>query len=312
MDLRLKKQFIFKISLTQPFDQYLQISPTYLNINKWVIIIQGPIDSESTLEYLLSSLKSYRKNFPGIKIVIVSYLQDKFFFEKIPNEYFDNYGLLDSNLYKNNFERQVASTNAGLKVSEIYNPEFAIKIRTDQVVSHPAAIEVIEYMLNSFKTGFSESGFRILGSSFNSWAYRPLGLSDMLIAGNFSDMKKYWNYDDDIIDYKLNLDTSNSWISKYNFHYESFLAVRYLLNSGFIFTQSINDDNLIAWKNYFIIVDSFTISQSWMKRNDYWLNNGIVKSFFQLPLRAKIELGFSDWLGLMSGNYELIKDSMNG
>ena len=300
-----------KISLIPNNYRYLKQSKNKrLTKSNWAIVIQGPILNSKHLKYLLNNLHVLRDNFPKARLVISSYEQYKNLIANIPNSLFDELILLDENKFVSNFERQVASTHYGINAAEKYKISFILKLRTDQMIYHPSALNIFEEMFKTYKSANGKGKNSLIASSYNSWLYRPFGVSEMLMAGTFDDMRKYWEYDDQIKNYKLEYKKPPGWLTQNNFYYESFLAVKYLIKSDFKFTNDIFKDSVAMYKKHFIIVDSSTINQNWFKRNPVWSGNSVVKSGYNLPPNSLIEISHADWLAFRLGSHTLRPDKL--
>ena len=297
--------------LLNPIDyKYLVISHNKKMDSNWTIVIQGPVLNLKHLKYFISNLSIIRDNFPGTKIIISTYNQYEISVGKIPRKLYDELILIDENLFSSNFERQVVSTHYGINAAEKYKRKFLLKIRTDQMIYHPSALNIFEEMLTTYKNSAGKGRNSLIASSFNSWLYRPFGVSEMLMAGHLRDMKKYWEYDDQIRNYKLDLKKPPQWLTQNNFYYESFLAMRYLVKNNFKFTSDIFKDSIAMYKKHIIIVDSTTINQNWFKRNPVWSGNSVVKSGYNLPPNSLIEISHADWLAFKLGSHTLRPDKL--
>lgn len=266
------------------------------NFSNWTIVIQGPVGSNSELKYLKDSLNILRSNYRGVKIVLSTYIEYKNYVDQIDNKLLDHIILLNLNDYVNNFERQVASSSIGLLQAKTWGTPFAIKLRTDQKLRNPVSLQLFETLLEEFKDAKSASKTRIIFGSYNSWLYRPFGLSDMFTAGSTEELNKYWNFNDDITNFQIQFNHNPSWLKNGVLFFESFLSMRFLNFYNFPFCEDKFQDSAKALRDYFIVVDSTSIGQEWLKRDNVWSGNSIIKAGFNLPPEALIELNFSTWL----------------
>jgi len=277
---------------------------------KWTFVVQGPILNLKHLKYLIKNLNLIRDIFPGNKIVMSTYTQYGILVDKIPRELYDELVLIDENLFSSNFERQVASTHYGISAAKKYKTKFIIKMRTDQIIYYPGSLDIFEEMIKTYKDSDGKGKNCLVASSYNSWLYRPFGVSEMLMAGHFSDMKKYWEYDDQIRNFKLRFNKPPKWLTGNNFYYESFLAVKYLAKCNFKFTDDIFKDTVEMYRKHFIIVDSMMINQNWFKRNPIWSGNSVVKSGYNLPSNSLIEISHADWLAFKLSSHTIRPDKL--
>jgi hypothetical protein len=266
------------------------------NFSNWTIVIQGPVGSNSELKYLKDSLNILRSNYRGVKIVLSTYIEYKNYVDQLDNKLLDHIILLNLNDYVNNFERQVASSSIGLLQAKTWGTPFAIKLRTDQKLRNPVCLQLFETLLEEFKDAKTASKTRIIFGSYNSWLYRPFGLSDMFTAGSTEELNKYWNFNDDVTNFQIKFNHSPGWLKNGVLFFESFLSMRFLNFYNFPFCEDKFQDSADALRNYFIVVDSTSIGQEWLKRDNVWSGNSIIKAGFNLPPEALIELNFSTWL----------------
>jgi len=300
-----------KISLIPKNYKYLERSKNIkLKKANWAIIIQGPVLNSKHLKYLLNNLNVLRDNFPKARVIISTYEQYESLIYKIPKSFYDELILIDENKFSSNFERQVASTHFGINAARKYKIKFILKMRTDQIMYHPGSLDIFEAMIKTYKNSAGKGKNSLVASSYNSWLYRPFGVSEMLMAGYFNDMKKYWEYDDQIRNFKLKFDKPPKWLTGNNFYYESFLAVKYLARNNFKFTSDFFKDTVEMYREYFIIVDSMMINQNWFKRNPVWSGNSIVKSGYNLPPNSLIEISHADWLAFKLNSHTIRPDKL--
>jgi hypothetical protein len=266
------------------------------NFDEWTVVVQGPVNSEIELDYLKESLFLLKSAYSGVKIVICTYLDSEEFISEVNPSLYDKKILLNKNDYKNNFERQVASTSAGLRQAREWGSPFSIKLRTDQRLLNPASLQLFRLLLDEFKDARTDTQTRVIFGSYNSWLYRPFGLSDMFTAGHTDELSKYWNFDQDISNFHIEYQNKPIWLENKVLFFESFLNMRYLNNYCFPFTEDKFKDTSDALRDYFIVVDSSSIGQEWLKRNSIWSGNSIVKAGFDLPNEALLEINFVTWL----------------
>ena len=293
------------INLSDNNFRSLDIVNSREEFSNWTIVIQGPINSKVELDYLKNNLDFLKSNYPGVKIVISSYFQCEDYIDQIASNFYDHKILLDSNNYKNNFERQVASTFAGLEQSLNWGTPFSIKLRTDQKLRNPANLKLFEILLEEFKDAKTDSQTRIIFGSYNSWLYRPFGLSDMFTAGSTDELCKYWNFNEEISNFSIKFHNEPSWLENKVLFFESFLNMRFLNSYKFSFSKDKFKDTSFALRDYFIVVDSVSIGQEWLKRSNVWSGNSIVKAGYDLPPEALLEFDFITWLLIKNNVLEI-------
>ena len=281
-----------------------------------VVVLQGPVADQDSMIYLQTTLNIYRDIFPNMKIVLSSYLVNQEFLKKLESDGYDQLLLINDEDLKSNFERQVKSTSEGMRAAAIYKRKYIIKSRVDQRFTEPTSLLYFKFLLETFPPNNANCQARILGSSFNSWLYRPLGISDMLIVGSYSDMIKYWIFDDSIANYSLRdiiSDYDQTWFPNISLHFESFLAARFLASYGFNFTFDPVKDTNDMWRDFMVVVDANTIGHEWKKRNNFFVGNTLTKFGSNLSPNSLKEISFMDWLAFQSGEFVLneIDDFLN-
>lgn len=306
-----KKYAKVRISLIPITYGYLQqTKKSIVNNSDWTLVIQGPILSSDHLDYLINNLRIISHTFSGAKIIISTYSQYQSQIDLIPRELYNKLIISNENEYKNNFERQVASTHLGLLSADQYKRKFVLKMRTDQMIYYPGSLRIFEIMLRTYGGSRGKEKNNLVASSYNSWLYRPFGVSDMLMAGYLRDMQEYWNYDDQVKNAKLKSKNYFKLPDSKIFFNESFLAKRYLIKKGFKFTGNDFQDNARMYKDHIVIIDSMQLNHHWYKRNSVWNGNAIIKSGYTLPANALIEISHTDWLCFKFETHTIKKDDL--
>jgi hypothetical protein len=275
---------------------------------EFVIVLQGPVSDQESLKYLQATLQIYRKFYPNLKIVVSSYIVDQKFLKQLDPAFYDQLLFIDDQDLNSNFERQIKSAAEGINAASVFKRKYVIKSRVDQRLTEPAAMLYFKFLLESFPPHHKISDVRILGSSFNSWLYRPLGISDMLVVGSFSDMIKFWEFDDSIKSYSLVDSIANyrgSWLSDTSLHFESFLAARFMAKHGFQFSTNPIQDNFRMWKDFMVVADAIVIGHEWKKRSNIFSGNTLTKYSSSLNPNSLKEISFLSWLTLYSGEFTL-------
>lgn len=278
--------------------------------NDFVLLLQGPINNSVELDYLVETLKVYRNIFQDLKIVISSYYSCEKYLNSISMDLYDTLVLNDESGLKSNFEKQVLSSYKGVVASGDFNRKFVVKSRVDQRFINPNSFTYFSVLLDKFPSRSVNKNSRIIGSSCNSWLYRPLGISDMLIIGTFENQMEYWKFDKSVTNYSLEnhvLNYQSTWLSKTDLHFESFLAARFLAINGFVFSNDPMNDNNKMWRDYMMVVNAHEIEHFWRKRNSLLVGNAFVKFGYNANPNALKEINFIDWLTIYSGFYEVAK-----
>lgn len=278
--------------------------------NYFAIVLQGPVGDLGSLNYLQDTTNTYRRIFPDLKIIVSSYVNNANFLNLLDSSSYDKLHLVDDSDLKSNFERQVRSASEGIIASKEFKSKYVIKSRVDQRFTEPTTLLYFKFLLEKFSPNHDHSNMRILGSSFNSWLYRPLGISDMLTVGKYADVAEYWEFDESIIDYSLVSITpefNNSWLSSSSLHFESFLAARYMKKCGFKFSTKPIQDNNLMWRDFMTVADAAVIGHQWRKRSSNFNGNTLTKYSSQLNPYSLVEISFSQWLAIYSRDFSLIE-----
>lgn len=309
-----KKELDFKATFNPISSGYLINTKKNNSDNLFTLVLQGPIPNETIFKYLENSLSIYRNYFRDLKIIISSYYDSENFIKRLSSDLYDDVCLQDSQKLANNFQRQVSSSSLGLEYSSKYSRDFSMKMRIDQRFRSKTTFNQIREVLENNRTTHTLSGYRVVTSSLNTWAYRPLGLSDMLIAGTSMDLKSYWKFDSSIANFNLDdlvPNLPNTWLSGFSLHFESFLAARFMALNGFKFSTSSYHDTYLMWKHYAAIIDSSSIEQLWEKRNIQVYGNSLIKFSSGLSNFSLIEMSQPDWKSLIMDEISFNEDVPN-
>ena len=274
---------------------------------KWAVVVQGPINELRQIE----RIEFFARTLGRLEVPVIVSCYESDLTQPLRDS--DNRNLyIVTNEYReieNNFQGQILTTYRGIHQAQLLNASHVLKIRSDQFVDFEIAIPLLSSFLDLFPRT-PENNDRLVFASMNSWFCRPLGLSDMFVAGDCQSMAKYWEWNEETRKLTGNrvplLHTGNSaWLSNRSLFCETFLFSKFLTKQGFYFSDSPVLDYTRALRDYAIIVDSNVISQTWDKRDSTVDGNVTSKFASGLPTYRSKEISFVDWYKVSQLDYEL-------
>jgi hypothetical protein len=64
------------------------------------------------------------------------------------------------------------------------------------------------------------------------------------------------------------------------------------------------------YQRHVVIIDSLMINQTWFKRSSVYAGNSIIKSGYNLPAGALIEISHADWLAFKLDKFTISPDNL--
>lgn len=251
------------------------------------IVIQGPIviDNQTTLRIV----NFYQEKYPDAMVVISTWattppehlqpflqLSNQENIKIILNKDPDNPGIFNVN-------RQIVSTLHGLKA--VVGKTYAIKTRTDQVLTEPRLLCNLELLHESYSKS-TKKDRKIIVSSLNTFAFRLYGASDMFQFGLTRDLINFWEQP---LDQRPT--DSLSEISE-NLHLEAMKRVAevYLNTNYFKFLYGKDpvytfEESLNFITKRFVVADAESLGQRWLKNTnlvDRWREPKFPNKFYEL------------------------------
>jgi hypothetical protein len=287
-------------------------TPEFLELveNNWAIVFHGKIYDRNCLDFLKTSIEEIRSKSSFVEIVVSTYIDD--FFEELRTiSKYLHFTLIPTgdigkmpSPYPVSIAQQIHSFATGLGALSNANLEKCMKVRVDQRVDIFRTIAFI----TSFEQNTAQAieRERLWGSSYNSYEKRPLGISDMFMAGSIENMKLYWR-DTDVaqcIDSYLHLQEKYDDPVWGRFLIpETFLAARFLDSLG-IELKRVDECNYIFWNRYTGVMNASHIEQKWFKTHD-WLSSNYhsIKWFTSLWTPDFAELTFEKWFLTYGSNH---------
>ena len=257
------------------------------------IVIQGPVVTDRN--FTLETAKIYRKIFPEATIVVSTWNDEN---PDVLNEFRkENITLVLSEKPEQgkpwgpNFNLQLVSSLAGVKMCRELNCEYVLKTRTDQRIYRPDAMRFFYCLTEEFPVAADcKQKKRIIGVSLNTFKYRLYGLSDMTVFGSTDDMLLFWGAELDYRDISADHATTNRLFSILNIG-EVYLVTEFMKKINYDLQWTLKDSwNVFA--EHFCVVDQQSIELYWHKysRHDEYRHP---KYYYATTGK---ELSFSEWL----------------
>jgi len=168
----------------------------FYNEDSVAIVIQGPVIRAH--RFTLETVLLYKKIFPGSTIILSTWDEEEGSeidgaveagADVVLSARPTHAGLANHNL-------QMQSSHAGLFRARELGLKYALKTRSDQRLHNPLSVSTLKRLLTTFPLEQSQSTAqtsRIIFPSFNSFAFLPFHLSDMLQFGATADVLNFWD-----------------------------------------------------------------------------------------------------------------------
>ena len=280
-----------------------QLMGTKAHHSDVAIVIQGPIVD---VNFLSETLKLYRKNFPGIFIVLSTWKHEKEHVNKLPEELVDevvlsdmpnNHGVLNINL-------QIISTTNGLAAIDQNSIKYCLKTRTDQRIYNNNSVSYLKELLLKYPPIInSKQNSRIICLDVNTSRYRPYSVSDMFQFATVSELNEFWQVEldgrrTDYLDRLKRQGEYSLWSAAINEVTEAYLGVRYArkMLDPFEFSFSMYWNYL---RDFHIIVDRSVLDLVWQKYTA--LEHGVCQTPRYASDRLYEKVSNMDWYLLQQG-----------
>jgi hypothetical protein len=273
--------------------------------SQWCVVFHGKIYNEKFLSYLLNNLEKIRETNREIGLVVATY-QDKFMpilFDEGKRLNFEVVEVLDAGPLPSplpkSLAQQIATISSGINKAEELGFKYVVKVRVDQFANINKIVEIANKLFSKYPPLNSFLETRIWSTSYNTYRYRLLGISDMLMFGEIQTMKKYWpRWDnEDIVEFCSASKNQLARKQLYNFSIpESLLAFKFISDLE-INGQSLEDTNNYFWTHLGGVVNSTAIAHSWGKSFPWVASNFHSLNWFGNLFGPELaELTFEDWL----------------
>jgi hypothetical protein len=165
------------------------------SLKDYALIFHGKIFSKELNDYLLNNIKRIRKRYPNLLIILSTYdmnSKDHSCFIELGVEMIYNEDVGELLIpYPKSICQQIETIHGGLTLATRQSKKYSIKIRVDQNIIAEDLIRKCITMQTLFPNKMKNCS-RIFTTSYSSYAHRPLGVSDMFMFGETSDLLKYW------------------------------------------------------------------------------------------------------------------------
>ena len=262
---------------------------------KIAIIIQGPIQDK--LEFLKETLSIYKKIFKNSIIIISTWKsenQEKINLLKNTNTHII-YSDEPTKESIHNVDKQIISTNLGLKLALKLGAKYSLKTRADIRLNKNNLETFLLSLLKTFpvkNNGLIKS--RIIVPSLVTYKFRIFSLSDIVMFGDTNDLLIYFKnekYEEGLREFGLN--EKNILINDTPLIPEIFLCSRYLKKIEGNINWSL-DSWWKSLKDYFCIIDNSSLDLFWYKYN-WKFEYRSIRTYSDKFARG---IDFQDWLSL--------------
>jgi hypothetical protein len=303
-----RKGFMAVISVRPPESIHLADRPN-LNLAKldWGIVYHGKIVNQRTLDFLVTNIASTRAVSPEI-VIVVSVYDDEYF---LPLQsrvkelgvvviQCKDVGELTGK-YPRSLCQQIETINSGLMFLQESGVSKSMKIRVDQRINIETSVRLIDSFFLAFPSQINNVKNRIWTTSYNSYLRRPLGASDMIMAGFTTDLLEYWS--------KISTESWMEFTEKLNTKYshpiyaefripETWLGARYMEIMNVDLTSPTHA-NQIFWGEYMGVINSAHLNHSWIKTYEWLGSNFHTLNWFGNLLSYELsEITFEDWVAI--------------
>ena len=273
-----------------------------INRNDLGLIIQGPTNGFENFIY--ETIKIYKKNFSGAKIVLSTWNDNNDLFLKKVKRL--NIKVITSTYRENmfqGFDHQVQTTTSAINFLK-NKTKYILKTRTDCRIYSPNTYQYFLSLLKTFplKKRIKNQKQRIIFSSLITPKFRVYGATDILVFGTSSDINKYFSkefFHESCK--KYNLGRFPKTFKGTLLTGEIMLCAKYLIKKNIKLKWDLKHWCSMLEK-YFIIADHKEIDIFWKKYS--YENEGRFTLNFQNQTSRIIT--FADWLSIYNKNYSVI------
>ena len=297
------KNFFLSVIIRPKFSKQVKYLSFNNEKNKFGLVIQGPISNQK--DFLIESLKIYKKIFKNVYIVISTWENEKrhlkelkplsnhIIFNKIPI----NKGIANINL-------QTISTFNALKHLKKKKIIYCLKSRTDCRIYNPKTFIFLYNLLITFplRKSVKKAKNRILACSNYSCKYRLYGITDILLFSTTFELMRYFDTEPfDIGIKKIGLKNKNYIFQNNYITAESYLCAKYLYNNKIKIEWTMKHWEQML-KEIFCIFDAWSVDFYWNKYEKIFeQRRGTNYSFYD-----NRNLTFADWFTIYSSKDYLL------
>lgn len=258
---------------------------------KIAIVMQGPLVTKDNFTF--ETLKLYKKIYEDVDIILSTWKNE----DRDTLEQIKRLGVVVLENEKpsfpghHNINMQIESSKNGLFEAKRRGAEFAVKLRSDQRIYNPDAINLFLFLHYQYPPDPSvKQKARLFSINIGVMKYRLYCVGDMLFFGQIDEMLTYWACEYDTRTLHVTPGLTTSEVSKLMVA-ETYLTVKYLEKVGHEITWTY-ENSLEAYGKYFCIVDHAFFDLFWYKHNSYLE----YKSRFYTMNHNYEPISFTDWL----------------
>jgi len=277
--------------------EFSSISPYPRNTG---ILIQGPLATSTAVEQVSNTINLYAKLFPTSQIVLSTWENSLF----LPHQIADlpNFTEVRSKdpgpSWPTNLQRQIVSTSRGLGAFSPDDDFVVIKTRTDQRITSPRAVVLIQEMVRN-----DANCSRLWALDYGTGRFRIYGITDQFQFAQLSIMKKYWS-DSTVLDKSQALRATVPGLGT-ELRYLSPAVHEILLNVSFLNSLGHRvdwswEDHEDCLEKYFGILDSSTVGLDLLARIRTTYDHVLPGMSYSEAL-VESHLTHADWLLIKNG-----------
>lgn len=299
------KNFFLSVIMRPKFSKEVN----YLSFNnkkkKFGLIIQGNISEQK--DFLIESLKIYKKIFKNVYIVISTWENEIDYLKDLKN--------LSNHIIVNQMPKNKGVANVNLQTTSTYNAlkhlkkkkiQYCLKSRTDCRIYNPKTFIYLYNLLKTFpinKRYKKKLQNRILASSNYSCKYRLYGITDILLFSSTTELLNYFDkefFHEGIK--KIGVNNIN-YIKKNNYvTAESYLCAKFLNKIGIKIEWTMDNWEKML-KEIFCIFDASSVDFYWNKYEKIFEQRRSV-NYSYYDNRG---LTFADWFTIYSSKELILK-----
>lgn len=275
------------------------------DLNEWCLILHGKIYDEKFLSYLIHNLRSLREFNKSLSIVVSTYGDSNYsLLEHVASE-LDVTLLLAKDVgalpkpFPRSLGQQISSFRVGLDFAIEQRYKYVVKLRVDQMLNPDAFFSLALCMFKLLPPLDNQFSTRIWSTSYNTYKYRTLGISDMLMFGCTEVISDYWEnmLPKEILEFNANESNAAVKDKLYGFTIpETWLAYRFIRKHA----TEVNDISKLEhefWGKFAGIVNANAIGFDWGKSKPWLASNfHSINWFGSIYSNELAELTFEEWL----------------
>jgi hypothetical protein len=277
----------------------------------FVIVFQGPVFDEFTIE----TIQLYRKSYPELKIIVSTWKGlsssatlrlrelkvDVILSDDVEHSY-------------DNQNRMIHSSLAGLRLAKLYAKDcFVIKQRCDQRLTQHGWLSYIESLILTFPSNnWGASRYRIGSLSSCSGKLRPFMLGDQFQFGHIDDMIMLWDvpFIENGIQELFNYFGFSGYLKNgFGIKADNYLLGHYIKKNNKKLDFSLTD-SIQFWSEKGIVADAHSVGFFWARKE---LSKKLEVVYDNNPFNGSLSnnsgsspMTFSNWLQIYrTGKYPI-------